>query len=232
MGQIPSWKANLFGVGQEIRRFLWKPKVPHRTHKRPPPVPFWATPIQSLHPHPTSWRSILILPSHLCLRLSSGLFPSGFTTKSLHTPLPSPRRATCPTNLILLDFITRTMLGKEYRPFSSTLCNFLHSPVTSSLLGPNIPDLSAITFIQCYISINLRTIKHNIALLFFLYWIFYVIILCEFEACHPRFVCKLNGWVCSQNTTVYVRFKCFILINQKTECFGPMVDIVRSYQDT
>jgi tellurite resistance protein TehA-like permease len=29
-------------------------------------------------------------------------------------------------------------LGKEYRPFSSSLCNFLHSPVTSSLLGPNI----------------------------------------------------------------------------------------------
>jgi hypothetical protein len=28
------------------------------------------------------------------------------------------------------------MLGKDYRPFSSSLCNFLHSPVTSSLLGP------------------------------------------------------------------------------------------------
>jgi hypothetical protein len=28
-------------------------------------------------------------------------------------------------------------LGKEYRSFSSSLCNFLHSPVTSSLLGPN-----------------------------------------------------------------------------------------------
>jgi len=29
-------------------------------------------------------------------------------------------------------------LGDEYRPFSSSLYNFLHSPVTSSLLGPNI----------------------------------------------------------------------------------------------
>jgi len=28
-------------------------------------------------------------------------------------------------------------LGKEYRSFSSSLCSFLHSPVTSSLLGPN-----------------------------------------------------------------------------------------------
>jgi hypothetical protein len=35
-------------------------------------------------------------------------------------------------------FITRTILGKEYRPFSSSLCNFLNSPATSSLLGPNI----------------------------------------------------------------------------------------------
>jgi len=29
-------------------------------------------------------------------------------------------------------------LGEEYKSFSSSLCNLLHSPVTSSLLGPNI----------------------------------------------------------------------------------------------
>jgi len=29
-------------------------------------------------------------------------------------------------------------LGEEYRSLSSSLCSFLHSPVTSSLLGPNI----------------------------------------------------------------------------------------------
>ena len=32
---------------------------------------------------------------------------------------------------------TRTIFGKEYRSLSSALCNFLNSPVTSSLLGPN-----------------------------------------------------------------------------------------------
>ena len=53
-------------------------------------------------------------------------------------PIRSPIRATCPAHLILLDFITRTILGEEYRPFSSSLCSLLHSPVTSSLLGPNI----------------------------------------------------------------------------------------------
>jgi len=36
-----------------------------------------ASPIQSIYPHPTSWRSILILSTHLRLGPSSGLLPSG-----------------------------------------------------------------------------------------------------------------------------------------------------------
>jgi hypothetical protein len=40
--------------------------------------------------HPTSWKSILLLSSHLSLCLQSGLFPSGFLIKTLYTPLPSP----------------------------------------------------------------------------------------------------------------------------------------------
>ena len=33
----------------------------------------WASPIQSIYPHPTSWRFILILSTHLRLGLPSGL---------------------------------------------------------------------------------------------------------------------------------------------------------------
>ena len=81
----------------------------------------WANPIQSTYPHPTSWRSILILSTYLRLGLPSGLLPSGFPTKTLYTQLSSPIRATCPAHLILLDFITRTILGEEYRSLSSSL---------------------------------------------------------------------------------------------------------------
>ena len=98
----------------------------------------WTIPIQSIYPHPISWRSVLILSTHLRLGLPSGHFPSGFPTKTLYTPLSSPIRATRPVHLILVDFNTRTILDEEYISFSSSLCNLLHSPITSSLLGPNI----------------------------------------------------------------------------------------------
>jgi hypothetical protein len=45
------------------------------------------TPSSPHHPPPTSWRSILILSSHLRLGLPNGLFPSGFPTNTLYTAI-------------------------------------------------------------------------------------------------------------------------------------------------
>ena len=73
----------------------------------------WASPIQSIYPHATSWRSVLIFFTYLRLGFPSGLFPSGFPAKTLYTPLSSPIRSTCSAHLILLDFLTRTILGEE-----------------------------------------------------------------------------------------------------------------------
>ena len=61
-----------------------------------------------------------------------------FPTKTLYAPPLSPVRATCPAHLILLDLITWIIFSKKYRSLSSPLCSFLHSPIISSLLGPNI----------------------------------------------------------------------------------------------
>jgi len=109
-----------------------------RHYKNPPSVPVLSQ-INPVHvPHSASWRSSLIWSSYLDLGLPSGLFTSGFSTKTLYTSLLSSIRCTCPAHLILLVLITLTIFGEEYRELSSSLCSFLHSPVTSSLIGPNI----------------------------------------------------------------------------------------------
>ena len=89
-------------------------------------------------PHPTSWRSILIIYSHLCLGLPSGLSPSGPTTKIQYAPLLSAICATCPYRLFILDFIIQITFDEAHRSWHFTLCSLLHSSVTSSLLSPNI----------------------------------------------------------------------------------------------
>jgi len=80
MEQSPLAEANRFSAIQEIPQFLWNPKLHYRIHKCQPPVPMQSQ-IDPVHnPYPTSWRTILILSSHLRLDLPSVLFPSGFPT--------------------------------------------------------------------------------------------------------------------------------------------------------
>ena len=138
MVQSPSWEANWFVASQEIPRISRNPKVHYRTHKRPPPVPILGqpNPVNILTSHLLEIHPNIIHPS--TPRPPQWSLSSGFPTKTLYSTISSPIRATCPAHLILLDFNTRTILGEEYKSFSSSLCNLLHSPVTSSFLGRNI----------------------------------------------------------------------------------------------
>ena len=183
--QSPSWEANWFAASQEIPRISWNPKVHYRTHKRPPPVYIMGPPnpvhiptshLLESHPniiHPSTLRSPLWSPS---LR-----FPH---QDPIH-PLSSPIRATCPAHLILLDFITCTILGEVYKSFSCSLYNLLHSPVTSSLLGPSI----------LFNTIQLKLLSDNI-----------VVIDVHLFVCTQSLCCRRNI-LCSPFSTLFRKTK-------------------------
>jgi len=106
--QSSSCEANRVSASQEIPRILWDTKVHYRINNYPPPVPILSQfdPVITLHP--TSWKSIFILSSHLSLGLPNCLFLSGFPTKTL-IHLYSPKYV--PHVPPILVF--RTMLGEE-----------------------------------------------------------------------------------------------------------------------
>jgi hypothetical protein len=107
MLQSPSWEANRFAASQEIPLILWNPNVNYHIQKCLPPV-FILSHLNPVHTPTSHFLNIrLNISLDLRLGLPSGLSPSGFSTKNLYTPLPSPTRATCTAHLMLLDFITR-----------------------------------------------------------------------------------------------------------------------------
>jgi len=138
MVQSPSWEANRFAASQEIPRISRNRKVHYRPHKRPPTVSILGqpNPVHIPTSHLLEIHRNIIHPS--TPRSPKWSLSFRFPKQDPIHPLSSPIRATCPAYLILLDFYTRTILGEQYKSFSSSLCNLLHSPVTSSLLGPNI----------------------------------------------------------------------------------------------
>jgi hypothetical protein len=106
MKQSASWEVNRFSASQEIPGIYEHENLLPRLQQRAI-CPYTEPDQSSPFLHPTSWRSTLILSSHLRLGLPSGLFPLDIPTKTLYARLVSPTRATFPAQLILLDVITR-----------------------------------------------------------------------------------------------------------------------------
>ena len=127
MEQSPSWESNRtqlvnkFPTVYGTRKFITAFTTAHHLSLS------WASSIQSMPLHPTCWRFSLILSSHLRLGLPSGLFHSGFPTKTLYTPSPHPYALHAP----LISF---SILSPEQYWVRSTTHSVHHYVVFSNSL--------------------------------------------------------------------------------------------------
>ena len=137
MQQSTSLEPNRSTANQEIPRISRNPHVHYRSHKYPPPVPILSQ-FDPVHAPTSHFLKIHFNITPIYAWISQVVFSLRFPH---HNPVYTstlPIRATCSANVILLDFFTRTILGEGYRLLIYSLYSFLHSPVSSSLLGTNI----------------------------------------------------------------------------------------------
>jgi hypothetical protein len=93
--------------------------------------------------HTISLRSILILSSHLRLRVPGGLFLSRFITEILYACYMPPA-------------ILSSLFGEVYKSSRSSLCNILQPSATSFLLGTNV------LFIRLYSYTTIPCSSHSV----------------------------------------------------------------------
>ena len=140
MEQSPAWEATRSASSQAVPLSWLYQLVHYCIHKQFSPVPILSE-IYAVHAsHPTSWRSILLLFSHLYLGLPSGLSPSGLPSKTMYACLPSPIHVSCSTHLILLDLITWGCTDHESPPHSCYLI-----PLRSKYLSTLFPNTLNVT---------------------------------------------------------------------------------------
>jgi hypothetical protein len=133
----PSREATNCAATEEFPNTSWNPKVHYCVHNTPPLVPILSQ-INPVHTTPFYLSNIHFNINHqptfvLVVSFLLAFPPISYMQSSFPTI-----HATCPTHLILLDFIILIILGKEYKSWRSSSCSFLQPPVTSTLFSPNI----------------------------------------------------------------------------------------------
>ena len=134
--QSSSWGATRFSASQEIPRILWNPKVHYHIHQCPPSVPCLSH-LDPVHTPTSHFLKIhLNIISHRRLGLPSGLFLSGFPHQNpvYASPLPHTRYMPRPSHSSRIYH--PTILGEQYRSFSSSLCSFSPLPCYPVPLRP------------------------------------------------------------------------------------------------
>ena len=151
----------------------------------------WASPIQSICSHPTSWRSILILSTHLCLGLPSGSFrvyrqkyQMGFNQAS-NTSIQQTVRSV-PTGQVYVNNIVLSLkysgaVTDVFRPFTDHL-----TQQTRVFLGKQILVHQTVTGFSMSWNLTVRYHVYNSLLL--------VCILRQTNPVHalPSYFCMIN----------------------------------------
>jgi hypothetical protein len=136
MKQSHSWEANQFSASQEIPRILWKLKVHYHIHMCPPPISILSL-LDPVLPHiplpddSSSYSPIYAWASQVVLSLR---FPH--LNPVYAPPTPHTFYMPCPTRSSQFNHLNNIGWGAWI--IKLLLHSLLHSPVTSSLLGPNI----------------------------------------------------------------------------------------------
>jgi hypothetical protein len=130
MEHSTSWEANrAFSYSRKLPPFM-EPEGSLPCSQKPPPITILSHTNPIHIPKIIFLRSILILSSHVRLGILSSLFPSWFSNQNFVCISHFPHTHYLPS-LFRPRFHHLNTSSEEHKQWSSSLCSFLQSPVTS-----------------------------------------------------------------------------------------------------